>query len=57
MDIWYSGQSSMRRTGSQYQLPDTKVCCFDSPKKGQHADFLANDQPKPALKAQKPTAK
>ena len=42
--------------GANYKLPDTKVCCFDSPKKGQHhktATILANAHHKPGLKAKK----
>jgi len=33
--------------GADYQLPDTKVCCFDRPKKGQHPKtILASAQHK-----------
>tara|TARA_B110001450_G_C17620353_1_gene480930 strand:+ start:201 stop:539 length:339 start_codon:yes stop_codon:yes gene_type:complete len=40
--------------GANYKVPDTKVCCFDSPNKGQRATaILANAHDKPALKAKK----
>ena len=44
--------------GASWKLPDTKVCCFDSPKKGQHhkgatAPILANAHDKPAHRAKK----
>tara|TARA_B110000211_G_C13650003_1_gene365493 strand:- start:192 stop:545 length:354 start_codon:yes stop_codon:yes gene_type:complete len=46
--------------GADYKVPDTKVCCFDKPKKGAvHSQThhtttnLANAHHKPALKAKK----
>jgi len=38
--------------GANWKLPDTKVCCFDSPHH-KTATILANAQHKPALKAKK----